>query len=97
MIKLSNILFLALALTINNMQICSSLDSSGNCVTCIPGYILNVGRCIKTTTDPNCVYFVNSVCLVCKSGYYTKNGACQQGKVSSCAVYKPDTGLCSAC
>lgn len=76
--------------------LCASYDlSTGNCLTCIPGYILNGYNCFNDTPiDPYCSQYSGSVCLSCLIGYYfNANGKC----ANTCVTFNLMNGYCNSC
>ena len=75
-----------------NCAICLS-EEEGTCEECKEGYKLIKGKCCSPSFDPNCVSNSNPFsfncgtecavchsdgeCILCRQGYYLKNGICQ--------------------
>jgi len=69
--------------------------TTGSCLSCFAGYILNNQLCIKDTPiDPYCAKYSGAVCLSCISGYiFNANKKCQ----NTCATFNALNGYCNTC
>jgi hypothetical protein len=80
--------------------LCSTYDqNTGNCLSCISGYFLQVGQCIFPSMgfDQNCMnYDVSAYCTSCKPGYYLLNYVCS--KIDPfCVSFNYSSLSCSSC
>ncbi len=56
---------------------CSTCSSSTVCITCSPGFYMNINICVSCTTFTiNCTSCNSSGCLSCAPGYIVASGLC---------------------
>jgi hypothetical protein len=64
----------------------------GLCQTCLPGYTLWLGQCIKLScTQTNS----NGLCTSCPAGFYYYLGVCLAIPIENCRTY--DNAVCQLC
>ena len=72
--------------------------ATGNCLSCIYGYVLIQVSCISAADlNPNCQTFNNTICTNCLTGYYIgSDGNCTVVN-SLCTTYIMTSGVCTGC
>lgn len=82
--------------------LCRTADqTTGACLTCYPGYVVQTGQCIlggQATLDVNCQQFLNNTCVKCSNGFYLSsvNQACTQFN-PLCKTSSTSNGACLSC
>lgn len=73
-------------------------DFDGTCLTCFPGYSLNIlGQCLQGTVGAGCSTFdANGACTQCGTGYYLQSGICNQID-PQCANFNTTSLQCVGC
>jgi len=75
--------------------------STGNCLSCYPGYYLSTGACLVGTnpnSDVNCkLRDLAGKCLQCYSGYYLSGNATCMASNSLCKTLDFSNGACITC
>lgn len=86
---------------VHNLKSCKKVsDIYGNCSSCYPNYISNLGSC-QACPYTGCVLSSSSVvsnictCTQCLSGYYLTGVTCTPCSTVNCAICAGD--VCSAC
>ncbi len=80
---------------------CHEYDqSTGNCLTCFPGFALSGTSCVVSTnsvSDPNCKTWDGSTCLACAFGaYFSPDRVCLIAN-PLCKTFDPSNGNCLSC
>lgn len=80
---------------------CHEYDqTTGDCLTCFPGFALNQGNCsvsTATVTDPNCKTWNGTVCIACAFGaYFAADKTCQIAN-PLCKTFDHNNGNCLSC
>jgi hypothetical protein len=78
-------------------QFCQSADQTGNCISCVQGYILaNGGTCVSNGSITNCQVVNGTGCQQCFSGYWLNRNTCQAVN-TQCATFNSANGFCTSC
>lgn len=81
--------------------LCKTYDqSTGNCISCFPGYELAQGACgvaTESVADVNCKRWDGKVCKECAFGaFFSRDGSCQFAS-PLCKTFDPSNGDCTSC